>query len=102
MLNTGPWNRLSLTIQWLKQEYYEHFPVNKPPPTHMPIAYGEIITVNKEIEQTSRKNILPEGDTSTDSVPTGVDKDESQMLPCSLCSGIDQKVRNCRLRISET
>ena len=40
MLNTGPWNRLPLKIQWLKQEYFEEFPVNKPPPVHMPIAYG--------------------------------------------------------------
>ena len=40
MLNVGPWNRLPLTIRWLKQEYKMEF--EKQPPTHMPIAYGPL------------------------------------------------------------
>ena len=40
MLNVGPWNRLPLTIRWLKQEYKMEFDVDQQPPTHMPIAYG--------------------------------------------------------------
>ena len=42
MLKTGPWGRLPLTIQWLKQEHQQNFPVEKPPPLHMPIAYGPL------------------------------------------------------------
>ena len=40
MLRTGPWNRLALTIRWLKQEYVRDFPPELPPPMHMAIAYG--------------------------------------------------------------
>ena len=40
MLNVGPWNRLPLTIRWLKQEYQMEFDVEQQPPTHMPIVYG--------------------------------------------------------------
>lgn len=40
MLSVGPWNRLPLTIRWLKQEYKMEF--EKQPPTHMPIAYGPL------------------------------------------------------------
>jgi len=42
MLNVGPWNRLPLTIRWLKQEYKMEFDVDQQPPTHMPIAYGSL------------------------------------------------------------
>ena len=40
MLRTGPWNRLALTIRWLKQEYRRDFPPELPPPMHMAVAYG--------------------------------------------------------------
>lgn len=50
MLNTGPWSRLPLTIQWLKQEHQQNFPVEKPPPMHMPIAYGPL-RIAKEVEE---------------------------------------------------
>lgn len=44
MLNVGPWNRLPLTIRWLKQEYKMEFDVDQQPPNHMPIAYGLLNT----------------------------------------------------------
>lgn len=52
MLKTGPWNRLPLTVQWLKQEYVKEFPITSQPPIHMPIAYGPI-TVDKKKSQKS-------------------------------------------------
>lgn len=42
MLNVGPWNRLPLTIRWLKQEYKMEFDVEQLPPKHMPIVYGPL------------------------------------------------------------
>ena len=42
MLNVGPWNRLPLTIRWLKQEYKMEFDVDQLPPMHMPIVYGPL------------------------------------------------------------
>ena len=50
MLNTGPWNRLPLTIQWLKQTYAKGFPVAVQPPVHMPIAYGPINVSDRTID----------------------------------------------------
>ena len=48
MLNTGPWNRLPLTVQWLKQNYARPFPADKQPPMHMPITYGPIKTAKSK------------------------------------------------------
>ena len=42
MLTTPPWSRLPLTVRWLKQEYEVYFPPDRPPPTHMPVAYGPV------------------------------------------------------------
>ncbi|XP_021939501.1 structure-specific endonuclease subunit slx1 [Zootermopsis nevadensis] len=44
MLRVGPWNRLALTIRWLKQEFAREFPSDLSPPRHMPIAYGPVIS----------------------------------------------------------
>ena len=42
MLRTAPWNRLSLTVRWLKQEFYREFDPKLTPPLHMALAYGPV------------------------------------------------------------
>ncbi|CAH8542837.1 unnamed protein product [Schistosoma margrebowiei] len=42
MLCSGPWNRLGLTIHWIKQSYARNLSENLVPPLHMPIAFGPI------------------------------------------------------------
>ena len=42
MLQTSPWDRLPLTIRWLKQEFQLEFDPNNVPPKHMPIQYGPV------------------------------------------------------------
>jgi structure-specific endonuclease subunit SLX1 len=44
MLRVGPWNRLALTIQWLKPQYAIDFDPALQPPTHMPLQYGLVIS----------------------------------------------------------
>ena len=44
MLRVGPWNRLALTIQWLKPQYAQDFDPALQPPTHMPLQYGLVIS----------------------------------------------------------
>lgn len=90
MLSIGPWCRLPLTIQWLKQEYELQFPSQRQPPVHMPIAYGVI-----DIQETCHKRGYPtlsplkmEGPgsylmTSTSHMST---KDDIGGLVCYLCA----------------
>ena len=42
MLNLGPWNKLALTVRWLKPEYSAEFPAQLQPPLHMPIVSGPV------------------------------------------------------------
>ena len=56
MLRIGPWHRLPLTIQWLKQEYTHLFPINAQPPMHMPIAYGPITVKKTNFKKSLKDN----------------------------------------------
>ncbi|XP_028396720.1 structure-specific endonuclease subunit SLX1 homolog [Dendronephthya gigantea] len=47
MLRIGPWNRLALTIQWLKEDYHMDFDLLKQPPVHMAIRFGPITSWKK-------------------------------------------------------
>ena len=42
MLRVGPWNRLALTVRWLKQEFCQDFDPSRVPPLHMAITYGPV------------------------------------------------------------
>lgn len=76
MLRVGPWNRLALTICWLKQEFAREFPTDLCPPLHMPIAYGPVV-----IKKTGRA----QGTASQTSV-----QDDDPLCVCSLCYEVVQ------------
>ncbi|MEE6520412.1 hypothetical protein FKM82_018266 [Ascaphus truei] len=42
MLRAAPWNRLPLTLRWLRQEYHRDLPPLLQPPLHMPLAFGQV------------------------------------------------------------
>lgn len=56
LLQVGPWNRLSLTIRWLIQDYEIKFDPCRQPPVHMPIAYGPLKT-DASTSKTKKKKI---------------------------------------------
>ncbi len=74
MIRIGPWNRLGLTIRWLRQEYRQEFSLNKLPPTHMPIVYGLIEIYEKS---KSKKKQTSEYDPSI--------VEECQITKCFIC-----------------
>ncbi|XP_060561917.1 structure-specific endonuclease subunit slx1-like [Ruditapes philippinarum] len=56
MLRTAPWNRLALTIRWLKQEFVREFDPKLTPPLHMAVAYGPVKSKKvKNIKATETK-----------------------------------------------
>ena len=56
MLRTGPWNRLPLTIRWLKQEYKIDFDPTLQPPPHMPYAFGPVKSVKVKDSKKPKKS----------------------------------------------
>ncbi|PIK43634.1 putative structure-specific endonuclease subunit slx1 [Apostichopus japonicus] len=83
MLQTTPWRRLPLTVQWLKQEYRTDFPVDLQPPSHIPIGYGQI--KSKKVKKQSDNN---EEDTDGDDLPS---ISFSQSSRCEVCV---KKIKN--------
>lgn len=71
MLRIGPWCRLPLSIRWLKQEYERAFPINKMPPSHMPIVYGPVVikdrtkSANKLQKRNSQSPVKPVHETNS-------------------------------------
>ena len=89
MLRTGPWNRLPLTIRWLRQDYQKDFDPERQPPAHMPIAYGPVKST-KVIAQSQKSNKDKETiDDACDEVLT-IESLTSTRPRCAVCL---QKIR---------
>ena len=58
MLNLGPWNKLALTVRWLKPEYQVDFPVDVQPPLHMPIVSGPV--KSKKVSRDRGPELIPD------------------------------------------
>jgi len=74
MLNLGPWNKLALTVRWLKPEFKVDFPVDLQPPLHMPIVSGPV--KSKKATRVRGPELVPDPDDDGDHGPM-----------CNVCSG---------------
>lgn len=88
MLNIGPWNRLPLTVRWLKPDFAREFPAHLPPPLHMPIVFGPVESrklatakSKKKPNQSSEDQQKIENDTLCHSEAPAVDEE----LLCNIC-----------------
>lgn len=104
MLRTGPWNRLGLTIRWLKQEYIQDFSHDCMPPIHMPVAYGPV-----KIKKVSSDTVKTASDKKSQDMCTESDNDDdngelkllqtnSKFTRCAVCRKIieaDDNTLNC-------
>ncbi len=77
MLNVGPWNRLPLTVQWLRPDVrFAEFPPERRPPQHMPVLTGPVRSAKK-----SKKKAT-----------TAVEEEDA--LLCSICiEEVDPQMR---------
>lgn len=72
MLNLGPWNRLPLTVRWLKPEYQRDFPADLQPPLHMPLVFGPV--KSKKVQKKDKSKVA-EGEAES----------EDDELLCCVC-----------------
>ncbi|XP_064612860.1 structure-specific endonuclease subunit slx1-like [Liolophura sinensis] len=87
MLRTGPWNRLALTVRWLKQEYQLDFSPECPPPLHMAIAYGPVKAVRLKDAPSKRKKKQPDSEESNTEMSAGEDVTSVSGEMCCICQG---------------
>ena len=86
MLRSGPWNRLALTIRWLKQEYVTDFAPDCTPPEHMPIAYG-LVKVKKVGSDTGRsKKVANQEKPTEDDDMVNLSQSGIKYPRCSVCN----------------
>ncbi|KAK3587067.1 hypothetical protein CHS0354_014936 [Potamilus streckersoni] len=93
MLRTGPWNRLTLTIRWLKQNYHRDFPPKSTPPLHMPIAYGPVIS--KKVTETKETKVDP-------NVTSSEFEDDDELISMSQATGAAPRCSVCFKRMQDT
>lgn len=81
MLTTGPWNRLPLSVRWLRPDLKGEvdFPRDKQPPIHMPILYGQVRSV--KLKKASKKQNPDDKEEAT----TSQSERSSTPLLCGLC-----------------
>ncbi|XP_073947750.1 structure-specific endonuclease subunit SLX1 [Choristoneura fumiferana] len=57
MLRVGPWCRLPLLIRWLEKDFFEEFPPEREPPSHMKICHGPVKSRN--LKKVKKNTDLP-------------------------------------------
>lgn len=81
MLNLGPWNKLPLTVRWLKPEFKVEFPHDLQPPLHMPIVHGPVKSKNLGGQKPKKKNLKNPSAVSLENA----EPDNSDNLLCNIC-----------------
>ena len=81
MLSTGPWNRLPLSVRWLRPDLKGDLDFDRqtPPPIHMAITYGPIKAVKAKKKKKSTTNARSTTDAESDDI--------TEELLCGLCIG---------------
>lgn len=84
MLRTAPWNRLALTIRWLKQEFTRDFDPKLTPPLHMALAYGPVKSKKVKNDKSAKKK---GGNSSSDEAVDldGISTPVSKHSRCAVC-----------------
>ncbi|XP_022109487.1 structure-specific endonuclease subunit slx1-like [Acanthaster planci] len=90
MLKVGPWCRLPLTVQWLKQEHMREFEDGLQPPVHMPIAFGPVTSIkmhSKQKKKLGTKSTQDEGGSSegTQEEEEMVEMTQAAKKRCAVC-----------------
>ncbi|KAH9498416.1 Structure-specific endonuclease subunit SLX1 [Bulinus truncatus] len=85
MLRTPPWNGLSLTIRWLKQEYQQDFAVGLEPPLHMPVVYGPVLSKQIRSQKKSKKGESSQGAHGSDISVQIAETVHSEKTFCAVC-----------------
>jgi structure-specific endonuclease subunit SLX1 len=99
MLNIGPWNRLPLTVRWLKPDFAREFPAQLPPPLHMPIVFGpvrsrKIAKNNSKKGKQTRSSEDKTGDEKDGDLLSGAGGEPEEELVCNIClNGVEQPQR---------
>ena len=75
----GPWNKLALTVRWLKPDFQVEFPLELQPPLHMPIVFGPV--KSKKVGKSQPQPVGDRGQTDQCNV-CHLEVSEAQRLVC--------------------